>query len=637
MIILSCEKIHKSFGIDVVLDEISFSVKEGSRMGVVGANGAGKSTLFKIIINEISPDSGQVYIARDTRIGYLPQDAALDSNEPVWAELLQVFRPLLEMEKQLRSLEAQISEAADKGEANYRLLLNEYARLVEQYENQGGYSYESYIKGVLIGLGFSPDEFQKPIYQLSGGQKTRIALARLLLQKPQILLLDEPTNHLDLDATQWLEDYLRDYPGTVLLISHDRYFLDRLCDSILDIENGRSRLYQGNYSVYKEKKAFDIAQQQKSYELQQREIERQEAIIQRYKSFNREKSIRAAESRQKALDKMERIEKPYTEDEIRFRFEIKNQSGNDVLQVTDLAKSFDDKLLFQNVSFFIRRGERVAILGPNGIGKSTLLKCILGQYSPSSGDIRLGTGVSIGYYDQEQRNLRPNNTVIDEVWSAAPHLSQTEIRNILAAFLFKNEDVFKTIGTLSGGERGRVLLAKLILAKDNFLILDEPTNHLDMASKEKLEQALADYPGTILVVSHDRYFLNKIVNRILVLEKEGVTEYLGNYDDYLEKKRALTSASEEKPEIEKTKTAIKEQRRREREEREKKRKMREELELLENSIHELEKEIERLEERLCDPSLYQQIEKMREVQKEYEHAKSLLDQKYELWLKLSEP
>lgn len=636
MIILSCEKIHKSFGIDVVLDEISFSVKEGSRMGVVGANGAGKSTLFKIIINEISPDSGQVYIARDTRIGYLPQDAALDSNEPVWAELLQVFRPLLEMEKQLRSLEAQISEAADKGEANYRLLLNEYARLVEQYENQGGYSYESYIKGVLIGLGFSPDEFQKPIYQLSGGQKTRIALARLLLQKPQILLLDEPTNHLDLDATQWLEDYLRDYPGTVLLISHDRYFLDRLCDSILDIENGRSRLYQGNYSVYKEKKAFDIAQQQKSYELQQREIERQEAIIQRYKSFNREKSIRAAESRQKALDKMERIEKPYTEDEIRFRFEIKNQSGNDVLQVTDLAKSFDDKLLFQNVSFFIRRGERVAILGPNGIGKSTLLKCILGQYSPSSGDIRLGTGVSIGYYDQEQRNLRPNNTVIDEVWSAAPHLSQTEIRNILAAFLFKNEDVFKTIGTLSGGERGRVLLAKLILAKDNFLILDEPTNHLDMASKEKLEQALADYPGTILVVSHDRYFLNKIVNRILVLEKEGVTEYLGNYDDYLEKKRALTSASEEKPEIEKTKTAIKEQRRREREEREKKRKMREELKLLENSIHELEKEIERLEERLCDPSLYQQIEKMREVQRKYEHAKSLLDQKYELWLKLSE-
>jgi ATP-binding cassette subfamily F protein 3 len=638
MILLSCDNISKSFGVDTILEEISFSVSAGTRMGIVGTNGAGKTTLFRIITGALPYDSGNLYKAKDISIGYLKQNETVDSSRTVWEEVLTVYKATLEIEKRIRSLEHEISRHTNMEDPEYLALSEEYADLLELFAEKDGYIYESHMRGILTGLGFSADEFNQPIWQLSGGQKTRAALAKLLLKKPDLLLLDEPTNHLDLDATQWLESFLRDYDGTILMISHDRYFLDRLCSCILEVENHKSVLYQGNYSEYHRKKEQMKEIREKEYELQQKEIQRQEAIIQRYRSFNREKSIKAAESRQKALDRMVLVDRPVYLEDIRMSFHAKKHSGNDILKAEDLAMAFDGKTLFENVSFALEKGDRVGIIGPNGIGKTTLFRILLGQMQPVSGDVKFGTGVDIGYYDQEQSSLNPDNTVILELWNAFPQLTETQIRNTLALFLFSGDDVYKNVKQLSGGERGRVMLAKLMLAGNNFLLLDEPTNHLDMASKEVLEESLKDYPGTILAISHDRYFLNKIVNRILLLEDTGVTEYLGNYDDYVERKNnaaLLKSLQEEEP-AEKTRTAQKEERRREREERQKRKAFNQLLKEAESTIKSLEEQARDLEEKLCDPELYKDPERMLEIQQQYNEAKSALDTAYEKWLELQE-
>ncbi len=635
MIVLACDRITKSFGVDIILNQITFSVNEGSRLGVVGGNGAGKTTLFNIIAGEMSPDSGEIYKLRDTTMAYLPQNTVLMSEKTIWDELMEVFRPLLDMEETLRQMEAKMADYISMDEGEYTRLLNEYSRLQETFDRQGGYSYESFIRGVLVGLGFSPEEFDSPIDHLSGGQKTRVALTKVLLEKPSLLLLDEPTNHLDLDAMQWLEEYLQSYPGTIMVISHDRYFLDALCDHILEVENKTARLYSGNYSSYVDQKAQWIAQREREYKAQQREIARQEEIIERYRSFNREKSIRAAESRQKRLDKMERVEKVYHGDQISFSFDIDRQSGRDVLAVDSLSKAFGDNRLFEDISFNIRLGDRVALIGPNGCGKSTLFKIILGKIPPSSGTVKTGTGVEIGYYDQELQSLDPNNTVLEELWRDFPQMRETEIRNALAARLFRGDSVYKSVGSLSGGEKGHLLLTKLVLANNNFLLLDEPTNHLDMPSREELERALLEFPGTILMISHDRYFLNKLANRVIAMESGGITEYLGNYDDYVNKKRELQALAEQKDKESVSKTISREERRRQRMERERAREERERLENLEGQIHQMEEEIKELESLMADPALYDDVDRMLDVQQRYAQVKEELEELYSKWINLA--
>lgn len=636
MIVLACDKVTKSFGVNLILNQITFTVNDGSRLGVVGGNGAGKTTLFNIIAGDLSVDSGEIHKHRETTMAYLPQNTVLMSHRTLWDELLGVFEALIEQEDTLRRMEEKMAHYSSMDEAEYSRLLSEYSRLQESFDSRGGYSYESYIRGVLIGLGFSQHEFNTPIAHLSGGQKTRVALAKVLLEKPNLLLLDEPTNHLDLSAMQWLEEYLLSYPGTIMVISHDRYFLDAVCDNILEIENRAGRLYGGNYSNYIIQKSQWNAQREKEYIAQQKEISRQEGIIERYRSFNREKSIRAAESRQKRLDKMERLEKIHDMDRIDFSFGIDRQSGRDVLSVESLSKAFGDKSLFEDISFDIRLGDRVALIGPNGCGKSTLLKIILDEMPPSSGIVKKGVGVEIGYYDQELNSLNPQNMVIEELWDDFPQMRETEIRNALAARLFKGDSVYKSVASLSGGEKGHLILTKLVLSNNNFLLLDEPTNHLDMASREELEQALTEYPGTILMVSHDRYFLNKIADRVIEMESGDITEYLGNYDDYVNKKGALdalTGRNEKIPDI--TRTASREERRRERMERERAKEEKERLENLEVRIHQLEDEIKDLEAMMADPGLYDDVNKMLEVQQRYELLKDELEGVYSKWMNLA--
>jgi ATP-binding cassette subfamily F protein 3 len=634
MIVLACDRITKSFGVDIILNQITFSVNEGARLGVVGGNGAGKTTLFNIIAGEMSQDSGEIYKLKDTTMAYLPQNTVLMSKKTIWDELMEVFRPLLDMEETLRQMEEKMADYGSMGEDEYNRLLNEYSRLQETFDRQGGYSYESFIRGVLVGLGFSPQEFDAPIDHLSGGQKTRVALAKVLLEKPSLLLLDEPTNHLDLDAMQWLEEYLQSYPGTIMVISHDRYFLDALCDHILEVENRTARLYSGNYSGYVNQKSQWVAQREREYKAQQREIARQEEIIERYRSFNREKSIRAAESRQKRLDKMERVEKVHHDDQISFSFDIDRQSGRDVLAVDSLSKAFGDNRLFEDISFNIRIGDRVALIGPNGCGKSTLFKIILGVIPPSSGSVRMGTGVEIGYYDQELQSLDPGNTVLEELWRDFPHMRETEIRNALAARLFKGDSVYKSVGSLSGGEKGHLLLTKLVLDNNNFLLLDEPTNHLDMSSREELERALMEFPGTILMISHDRYFLNKLANRVIAMESGDITEYLGNYDDYVNKKRELAAQADQRDKEKEniSKTLVREERRRQRMERERAREEKEKLENLEGQIHQMEDEIKELEALMADPDLYDDVDRMLDVQQRYAQVKEELEELYSRWI-----
>lgn len=537
--ILACHGISKSFGEKVIIADGSFHIEDHEKAALVGPNGAGKSTLFKMIVGELPSDRGEVILTKGKSLGYLAQHQAMQSGSTIYEEVKLAKSDIIEMETQIRSIELELKHL--EGDA-LTSRLETYNRLTASFERQNGYAYESEINGVLKGLGFTENDFSKPVDTLSGGQKTRVSLGKLLLTKPDILLLDEPTNHLDLNSIAWLETYLLNYPGAVLIVSHDRYFLNKVVTKVLEIESGKLMTYNGNYSDYAAKKQQLRDAQIKEYLNQQQEIKHQEAVIEKLRSFNREKSIKRAESREKMLEKIRPVEKPLeANNEIHLTLEPSCVSGNDVLSVEHLSKSFPNQVLFQDISFDIKRGERVAIIGDNGTGKTTLLKILNQVISADSGTFTLGTNVAIGYYDQEHHVLHMDKTIFDEISDDYPDLTNTKIRNMLAAFLFTGDDVFKRIGDLSGGERGRVSLAKLMLSKANFLILDEPTNHLDIPSKEILEKALNNYTGTILYVSHDRYFINQTATRILDLVNQTFVNYIGNYDYYLEKKDELTT------------------------------------------------------------------------------------------------
>ena len=536
--ILACQNIEKSFDGVTILQDASFHIEEREKAALVGINGAGKSTLFRIIVGELSPDNGQVILAKGKTLGYLAQHQEMENELTIYDCLLQVKQHILDMEIRMREMEAEMKHTT--GEALTKLM-DSYSRLTHEFEMENGYAYKSELTGVLKGLGFQEEDFQKQVSTLSGGQKTRVALGRLLLSKPDIILLDEPTNHLDMDSIAWLETYLLNYPGAVFIVSHDRYFLDKVATKIVEIDNGKVSVFTGNYSAYSEKKALLRKAAYQAYLNQQQEIKHQEEVIAKLKSFNREKSIRRAESREKMLDKMEVLEKPVEIDSsMKITLKPRITSGNDVLTVEGLGKSFPPLTLFEDLNFSVKRGERVAIIGNNGTGKTTILKILNEIVPPDTGCFHLGSKVHIGYYDQEHHVLHNEKTIFEEISDDFPKLTNTEIRNLLAAFLFTGDDVFKPIQALSGGEKGRVSLAKLMLSEANFLILDEPTNHLDITSKEILEEALSNYEGTVLYVSHDRYFINKTATRILDLTNQKLVNYIGNYDYYLEKKEELT-------------------------------------------------------------------------------------------------
>ena len=533
--ILACKQIQKAFGINTILDNVTFHVEEREKAAIVGVNGAGKTTLFKILTGEMGADKGEIYLKKEASLAYLAQNQQIDTEKTIWQEMMTVFEKIYQEEQNLREMENKMSNLSGKDLSDH---IKKYAQAQQNFEHNDNYGYESRIKGVLKGLGFLEEDYNLPVYQLSGGQKTRVYLSKLLLSKPDILLLDEPTNHLDISSIQWLEDFLKGYQGTVLLISHDRYFLDKIVTKVIEIENKKSSVYEGNYTFYSKQKEINRQIQQKAYEVQQKEIKHQEDVIKTLRAFNREKSIKRAESREKALERMEKVEKPENlPTKMRLRLTPKITSGNDVLKAENLKKSFDTLQLFQNVNFDIKRGEKVAIIGPNGVGKSTLFKILLGKVRQDAGEIKIGTNVHIGYYDQEQQELEESKTIFQEIADAYPTMESGKIRNILAAFVFTGDDIYKTISSLSGGEKGRISLAKIMISNANLLMLDEPTNHLDMYSKEILEDAINCYEGTVIYISHDRYFINRTAQKVLELTSTGVNQYLGNYQYYLEKKQ----------------------------------------------------------------------------------------------------
>ena len=625
MIILSAQNIAKAFGVNTVLRDVSLTVQQGDRIGLVGVNGCGKSTLMRILAGLDAQDSGEISLVRGTRVGYLAQQNMVTSGETVWNELQKVYEQVFGMEKKLRELEDEMAHA-HTDEQRFARLSSDYDRLIQRFEEADGYAWKSMVSGVLNGLGFKPTQYDQCVDSLSGGEQTRLCLARLLLQKPDLLLLDEPTNHLDMETLQWLENYLSAYKGSVLVISHDRYFLDHVCTGIVEILMGSSEQYNGNYTRYIAQERFES--RMRAYEIQQKEIERQQAIIARYRMFNREKSIRAAESREKALDRMEKLEKPVDERAIRFSFEARRRTGEDVLQLSELSKSFGEKHLFHDLTLHVRAGDRVALIGPNGVGKSTLIKIVVGEEKPDTGFIRYGSNVDIGYYDQHQSTLHNDKTVLDEVWDRFPQMEQSNVRGALGMFLFTGDDVFKPIHTLSGGEKGRVALTALMLRKDNLLLLDEPTNHLDIGSCEALEEALSGYDGTMFIVSHDRYFINRIANRIIEMQPNGVTEYIGNYDDYIERKNRPVAVEAETG---KTRTELEKEKRREKLNRQALRQLKTRAQEAEKAVGSKEAEIAKLEAQMADPALYSDAQKAADVQRVYQKAQQELQTLYEQW------
>ena len=627
MIILSAQSIAKSFGVNAVLKDVSLTLEQGERMGLVGVNGCGKSTLMRIIAGLDAPDSGEIALSRGVRVGYLAQQDMATGGSSVWAELEQVYEPVFEMEKRLRALELDMEQAHEDA-ARFAQLSAEYDRLMQRFEESDGYSWRSMVSGVLNGLGFKPPQYEQSVDSLSGGEKTRLCLARLLLQKPDLLLLDEPTNHLDMETLTWLEAYLSAYRGSVLVISHDRYFLDHVCTCMVEILMGQSEQYRGNYTRYIAQRQERFETRLRAYELQQKEIERQQAIIARYRMYNREKSIRAAESREKALERMEKLDKPVDERAIHFRFEARRRTGEDVLTIREVSKTFGEKHLFGPLDLHVRAGDRIALIGPNGVGKSTLIKLITGDVPADSGTIRYGANVDVGYYDQHQSTLHPDKTVLDEVWDRFPQMEQSDVRGALGMFLFTGDDVFKPIKTLSGGEKGRVALTALMLRKDNLLLLDEPTNHLDMDSREVLEDALSGFAGTIITVSHDRYFINRVADRVIEMRPDGVTEYMGNYDDYLEKKNRPVP---QEVTAGKTKTELEKEKRREKQSKQALRQLKVRAQEAEKAVGAKEEEIAALEEQMADPSLYADAQRAAAVQRDYQRAREELSALYEAW------
>lgn len=659
--LLQAANLCKSYGVKTVLSNISLQIQERDRIGLVGVNGAGKSTLLQIIAGEMSYDGGDIFKSKETSIGYLAQNSGLQTDNTIWGEMLEVFAPLLEAEQELRSMEAAMADPALLAdEKAYEDMMHRYAVRSEWFREHGGYGMEARIRGVLHGMGFGDFAPDTRINTLSGGQKTRLALAKLLLQEPDLLLLDEPTNHLDIPTLTWLEDYLRSYPGAIVVVSHDRYFLDALVNVIYEIERHQSKRYSGNYSKFVETKAAEYEIQMKQYDKQQEEIARMEDFVRR--NIARASTTRRAQGRRKALERMERLEKPQGElKRAVFSFVVERMTGKDVLEAEGLSLSYDGGTtwLFRNVSLKLSRGERVALIGPNGIGKSSLLKVLVGQQRPPAGFVRWGTNVQIGYYDQEQSGLNPNHTVLEEVWNAYPHLEEARIRTVLGNFLFSGEDVFKKIAALSGGEKARVSLAKLMLQNANVLILDEPTNHLDLFSKEVLESALIDYEGTLLFISHDRYFLNKMAERVMELTPAGIVSYLGNYDDYAEKKQELAEMAAEraaapaagagKSAAERTSPAEQASgggfaaaagtvsdyeagKQAKREERSRQRK----LEQLEQDIARLEDEIAALETELAQPDVYNDYLKVQAQNAAIEERRTALEAAYQAWEALME-
>lgn len=642
--ILSCQNISKAFVENQVLKNVSFHIEDHEKAAIVGINGAGKTTLLRIIVGEMTPDDGQVVLAKDKTLGYLAQNSTVDTSHTIYEELLSVKADLLRLEEKIRECENNMKHA--DGDA-LEDLMKQYTSLTHAFETGGGYLYRSELVGVLKGLGFTEDEFSKPVATLSGGQKTRVALGRLLLQNPDLIILDEPTNHLDMNSIAWLETYLLNYKGAVLIVSHDRYFLDRIAGKVIEIDQSKATTFMGNYSDYAVKKEQLRVAAWNAYMNQQREIKHQEEVIEKLKSFNREKSIKRAESREKMLDKIEVIEKPSeVRTDMKLTLTPRILSGNDVLTVEHLSKSFDSHKLFTDVNFEIKRGEHVAIIGDNGSGKTTLLKILNGLVPADQGTFRLGSNVEIGYYDQEHHVLHSEKTLFEEISDDYPYLNNTQIRNVLAAFLFTGEDVFKRISDLSGGERGRVSLAKLVLSNANFLILDEPTNHLDIMSKEILEDALNGYEGTILYVSHDRYFINRTAHRILDLTEGQFVSYVGNYDYYLEKHdtvmaaiEASTPQSADADNTAATKAAESEVKldwKAQKEEQARLRKKENDLKKCEEKIAELETRISEIDTEMSDPAIGTQVAKLQELTKEQTSCQEQLEKLYEQWEELAE-
>ena len=635
MPVLSCSNISKTYIVDTILDKISFSVEDGDKIGVIGLNGSGKTTLFNILAGNIHEDSGQVYIQKDLKIGYLEQHTSIESSKSIYEECLEVFIHLINMEADIRKLEESISIEASSGDSpELAALMEEYGHLSELFLSLNGYGYKSEIRGVLKGLGFPENDFNKEVNLLSGGQKSRLSLAKLLLQKPDILLLDEPTNHLDIEAIDWLEKYLKDYKGACLIISHDRYFLDNVVNRIFYLENLKLHIYNTNYTRFMVQRKKDMDILKKQYEDQQKELKRQEEIIARFMNYGGARYIKQAQSRQKLLNKMKVMDKLSTSKTTRIKFEPEVKSGRDVLSVEDLSKSFGDLELLNDINFNIYRGERVGLIGANGIGKTTLFKIILGQEEKDDGLIQLGHHVMPGYFDQEMDTLNLGKTVIDEIWDDNPNLDYYGIRTILSQFLFVGDDIFKEIEDLSGGEKGRISLLKLMLSKANFLLMDEPTNHLDIDSKEILEDALLDYQGTVFVISHDRYFLNRVTNKILELTADGIVEYVGNYDYYLEKKNE--PAYEEDEDEEKTKTQIRIEKKKEKQLIQEERDKRKEILALEDEIEKFEAKLGVLDAEFSNPNLYDNPQNIVELTRKREEIQLKLDNYYNQWIKLTE-
>jgi len=632
--ILSCNNISKSFGTDVIIKSCSFNIEDHEKAAIVGINGAGKSTLLKIITGIEPADTGLVTLAKDKILGYLSQQQNLNSDNTIYDELLSVKQYILDMEAQLRSIENQMKSADDTA---LETLMKKYSDLNHEFELNNGYAYKSEITGVLKGLGFAEEDLTLNVNTLSGGQKTRVALGRLLLSKPDIILLDEPTNHLDMESISWLENYLLNYSGAVLIVAHDRYFLDKIVSKIIELDNGNATVFSGNYTDYASKKAILRNMQLKEYLNQQREIKHQEEVITKLKQFNREKSIKRAESREKMLNKMEFVDKPeILNNKMDIKLEPNVISGNDVLTVDNLTKGFDGTVLFDNICFQIKRGERVALIGSNGTGKTTILKLINGIIPADSGSIYLGAKVNIGYYDQEHHVLDPDKTIFDEIRDAYPDLNNTQIRNTLAAFLFTNEDVFKYIKDLSGGERGRVSLAKLMLSNANFLILDEPTNHLDITSKEILENALNSYTGTVLFVSHDRYFINSTATRIIELANKTVVNYIGNYNYYLEKKDILGAKPITNNTSKSSSSAISKLNwQEEKVKQAQQKKIKNEIKRTEERMALIEAEIEELDNMYADPAISSDTAKLMEIHTRKEALSKELDELYDKWGELT--
>ncbi len=627
MITLAVNNLKKMYGIETVIENITFAINENEKVGFVGPNGAGKTTLFNLITGELEKDEGQIFFGKDLKYAYLEQTIDNSSETTVWQEVLKIFSDVIRLEEELRRLELEISTKHDTAE--FDKIMSEYAQKSDLFSAMNGFSYKSEASGILLGLGFAQEEFEKKLSTLSGGEQTRLKLSKLLLKKPDILLLDEPTNHLDTSAVEWLESYIRQYRGNVLIISHDRYFLDKTVDTIMEIQNRQLRVYPGNYTEYTIKREIFQAQLEKQYKENQEEIRRQQAIIAQLKAFGREKQVRRARSREKLLDKMQVINKPHgAQKKAVISFTPSIVSGYEVMQARELSKSFGSRNLFSGLNLDIFRGEKVALLGPNGIGKTTLFNILLGKDPDFAGSIRFGTNVNPVYFDQTRADLDPSNNVLDEVWNAYPHLTQTEVRNYLAAFLFTGEDVFKSISSLSGGEQARVSLLKLMLSSGNFLFMDEPTNHLDIDSKEILEMALSAYEGTLFFISHDRYFINALADRIIEFTPSGIREFLGNYDDY---QYALTTEREEREKkiaesiVPVNKTQQKQQYKKEKERQSEQRKIKNLIKEAEERIEAIEAELLEIDRLMCEEAVYSNPARALEVS----NRKAELEQQHE--------